>query len=174
MDTAARLSLRTDLGGDLGGDPGGKPCLRGLVAGTQIRTLDGLIPVEFLEPGDRIVTRDGARRLVAVSVLQRRMLAVVRIHASTLGHDRPERDLLLAPEQPVIIRDWRARALYGVAAAAIPASRLSDGEFIVTEVARNVNLYTLCFASEEVIYAEGLELICPAVDVPTPALVPSL
>jgi hypothetical protein len=92
------------------------------------------------------------------------MAAVVRIRATTLGHDRPERDLLLAPGQPVMIRDWRARALYGADAAAIPASRLADGEFIVTEVLRQVRLYTLHFAGEEVIYADGLEIACPAVE----------
>ncbi len=31
--------------------------------GTIIYTLDGALPVEFLVPGDRIVTRAGARRL---------------------------------------------------------------------------------------------------------------
>ena len=170
MDTGTQLSLRILAKGASLAEP---PAL-GLLAGTQVRTMDGLIPVEYLEPGDRIVTRDGARRLVAVSVLERRMAAVVRIRATTLGHDRPERDLMLAPGQPVVIRDWRARALYGVAAAAIPASRLADGEFIVTEVQRQVRLFTLCFASEEVIYADGLEITCPAVEVPAATLMPSL
>jgi Hint domain len=148
-----------------------EPEVLGLLAGTQIRTLDGLLPVEFLGPGDRIVTRAGSRRLLAVSVLQRRMARVVRIRATTLGYDRPEQDLLLAPGQLVMIRDWRARALYGVEAAAIPASRLADGEFIVTEVLRQVQLFTLRFAEDEVIYAEGLEIACPAVtaDVPVTA-----
>lgn len=156
MDTATQLSLPDMAQGD--------PSALGLLAGTQVRTLDGLMPVDYLEPGDRIVTRDGARRLVAVSVRNRRMAAVVRIRATTLGHDRPEQDLLLAPGQPVMIRDWRALALYGADAAAIPASRLADGEFIVTEVLRQVRLYTLHFAGEEVIYADGLEIACPAVE----------
>ena len=102
------------------------------------------------------------------------MSAVVRIHAATLGHHRPERDVILAPDQPVVIHDWRARALYGVEAAAIPASRLADGEFIVTEVLRHVNLFTLRFAGEEVIYAEGLEITCPAVEAPISMLATSL
>lgn len=157
MDTATQLSLPVMAQGD--------PSALGLLAGTQVRTLDGLLPVEYLEPGDRIVTRDGARRLVAVSVRNRRMAAVVRIRATTLGHDRPEQDLLLAPGQPVMIRDWRARALYGADAAAIPASRLADGEFIVTELLPQVRLYTLHFAGDEVVYADGLEIACPAVEV---------
>jgi len=141
----------------------------GVVAGTQIRTLDGLLPVEFLEPGDRIVTRSGALRLTAVSVQRRRPILLVRILATTLGHDRPEQDLLVAPGQPVLIRDWRARALYGTDAAAIPAARLVDGEFVVTELLREARLFTLRFAQDEIIYAEGLELACLAADTAEPA-----
>jgi Hint domain len=157
MDMGAELSTRSDA------MVPARPEL-GLLAGTQVRTQHGVLPVEYLEPGDRIVTRAGARRLLGVSVQQRRMAAVVRVRATTLGHDRPEQDLLLAPGQPVMIRDWRARALYGVDAAAIPAARLADGEFIVTEVLRQVRLFTLLFAEDEVIYAEGLEIACPAAE----------
>jgi hypothetical protein len=133
-----------------------------MLAGTMVRTLDGVLPVDYLTPGDRIVTRSGARRLVSVSVVLRKQIHLVRIRASTMGHDRPDQDLLLSPGQPVVIRDWRAQALYGLAAAAIPASRLADGEFICVEVHRNARLFTLRFDDEEVIYAEGLELACPA------------
>ncbi len=35
----------------------------GLPVGTVILTLEGALPVEYLEPGDRIVTRAGARVL---------------------------------------------------------------------------------------------------------------
>jgi Hint domain len=133
-----------------------------MLAGTMVRTLDGLLPVDFLTPGDRIVTRAGARRLTSISVVARKQVDLVRLRTSTLGHDRPDQDLLLSPGQPVIIRDWRAQALYGVPVAAIPAARLADGEFICVEQHRNVRLYTLRFDEDEVIYAEGLELACPA------------
>lgn len=140
----------------------GVPPAVGMLAGTMVRTLDGVLPVDYLAPGDRIVTRSGARRLVSVSVVLRKQVHLVRIRASSMGHDRPDQDLLLSPGQAVVIRDWRAQALYGVTAAAIPASRLADGEFICVEVHRNARLYTLRFEDEEVIYAEGLELACPA------------
>ena len=134
----------------------------GMLAGTMVRTLEGVLPVEYLTPGDRIVTRAGMRRLTSISVLSRKMVDLVRIRASTMGHDRPDQDLLLSPGQPVVIRDWRAQALYGVPAAAIPAARLADGEFVCLETHRQVRLFALRFDDEEVIYAEGLELACPA------------
>ncbi len=155
-------------------DQNGAQVLGGMAAGTRIRTLDGLLPVEFLEPGDRIVTRAGARRLVAVSVVPRRNLDVVRIRASTLGHDRPESDLLVGPAQGVIVRDWRARALYGADVAVIAAARLADGEFILCERLPSVRLYTLRFAEDEVIWADGLELGCPAPAAPLVQPVASL
>lgn len=140
----------------------GAPPQQGMVAGTMVRTLDGVLPVDYLTPGDRIVTRAGARRLTSISVVARKQIDLVRLRASTMGHDRPDQDLLLAPGQPVLIRDWRAQALYGAPTAAIPASRLVDGEFVSLEVHRNVRLFTLRFDEDEVVYAEGLELACPA------------
>ena len=140
----------------------GVPPTQGMLAGTMVRTLDGLLPVDFLTPGDRIVTRAGARRLTSISVVARKQVDLVRVKASTMGHDRPDQDILLSPGQPVIIRDWRAQVLYGAPVAAIPAARLADGEFVCVEVHRNVRLYTLRFDEDEVIYAEGLELACPA------------
>jgi hypothetical protein len=135
---------------------------QGILTGTMVRTLDGILPIDFLTPGDRIVTRSGARRVTLVSVVARKQVDLVRFKASTMGHDRPEQDLLVSPGQPVIIRDWRAKALYGVSVAAIPAARLADGEFVCRETHHDVRLFTLRFDEDEVIYAEGLELACPA------------
>jgi hypothetical protein len=136
----------------------------GVLAGSLVRTLDGILPVEFLEPGDRVITRSGMRRLGSVSVSLRRMLPVVRISAATQAHDRPEHDLLLAPGQPVVVRDWRARALFGQEIAVVSASRLVDGRFVVAETLTEARLFTLRFAEEEVIWAEGLEIACPAME----------
>ncbi|MGB3146199.1 MAG: Hint domain-containing protein [Paracoccaceae bacterium] len=38
----------------------------GIAAGTVLATTDGYLPVEFLEPGDRVVTRSGVQTLRAV------------------------------------------------------------------------------------------------------------
>jgi Hint domain len=145
--------------------------IAGMAAGSRVRTLEGELPVEYLVPGDRIVTRAGARRLVSISVRQARALDTVRVRASTLGHDRPESDLLLGPGQKIVVRDWRAKALYGVEVAAVPATRLADGELILRERQDVIRLFTLRFAEDEVIWAEGLELACPAVGAALPATV---
>jgi hypothetical protein len=142
----------------------------GILAGSLVRTLDGILPVEFLEPGDRVITRSGACRVGSISVSRRRMLRMIRITASTQGHDRPEHDLLLAPGQPVVIRDWRAKAVFGQPVAIIPAERLADGRFVLAETLPDAVLFTLRFAEDEVIWAEGLEIACPAMETETASI----
>ncbi|WP_176244182.1 Hint domain-containing protein [Pseudoruegeria aquimaris] len=131
----------------------------GIAHGTSILTLDGALPVEFLCPGDRLITRDtGMVRLLGVESFEATCRAV-RVGAGTLGADCPEGDTLLHPEQPVLLRDWRATALHGAARALVPAKRLVDGEFIRREARPRTRRFTaLFFEGAEVIYADGLEL----------------
>lgn len=132
----------------------------GLMQGTQVLTLDGELPVEFLEPGDRILTRAGSRRLKSVEVSLVRNARMMRLGASTLGRERPDEDLLLPAAQPVLVRDWRAKALAGTAQAMIAVSRLADGEYIRSEIVDEARIFTLGFEEEVVIYAGGLEIGC--------------
>ena len=132
----------------------------GLLPGTLLLTQDGEIPVEFLNPGDRVITRDaGLVRVDAVSRFTRR-LAAVRFAAGTLGANRPDQDLILPAGQPVLVRDWRARALFGRSQAMVRAAALIDDEFITRLDARDMTLHQLHFARAHVIYAGGLELGC--------------
>lgn len=130
----------------------------GLAFGTTVLTLEGILPVEFLTPGDRIVTRDGAQRLSSIEVTIVQNARVIRITEGTLGIDRPEGDMIVSPDQPILIRDWRAKAVFGTPTAMVPAAQLADGEYIRAEVIPEVRFYTLRFADNAVIYAGGLEL----------------
>jgi hypothetical protein len=132
----------------------------GMALGTEVMTLEGALPVEYLNPGDRVLTRSGARRLRSMAMTRIQNARVVRISEDTLGVDHPPEPVLVTRDQPILIRDWRARALYGAAQALIPARRLVDGEFIRHEVVDDLRLYTLHFDAAEVIYAGGLELEC--------------
>jgi hypothetical protein len=132
----------------------------GLCAGTQVLTLAGALPVEYLCPGDRIVTRDGARSLRDVHVRVIHDARMICVSASALGIEQPEDDLLLTPDQPILIRDWRARALKGADQAMVPAGNLLDGEYIYATTVPEQRLFVLEFATAAVIYAGGLELAC--------------
>ncbi|MBJ2150877.1 Hint domain-containing protein [Paracoccus sp. IB05] len=132
----------------------------GLTVGTTVLTLDGALPVQFLAPGDRVITRSGAKILKSIKVSVMRDAGMIRVSASALGHDRPEADCFLAPGQRIILRDWRAKALYGQEVAMVEAQRLCDGDYIRSETVSEIRLFTLTFDGDEVIYANGMELLC--------------
>ncbi|MEJ6388016.1 Hint domain-containing protein [Gymnodinialimonas ulvae] len=156
---SARLDMADATGSPFGQMVGGlSECGAGLAPGTQVLTLDGALPVEFLTPGDRIITRRGAR---AVQAVTRHLLPAgstrIRISASALG-GHPSNDIIIMPDQRVLVRDWRAQALWGTDCAAIPAARLVDGTFIRTETGAEQIMLSLYFGAPEILYADGLEL----------------
>jgi hypothetical protein len=133
----------------------------GIVAGSIIFTSDGEIPVEYLSPGDRVVTRDsGMVELRAIS--SRRITApAVAIKAGSLGHTRPEHNVILPAAQHVLVRDWRAQSMFGTPHAIVQAGQLIDNEFITDLGAREMVLFHMTFAKTHVIYADGLEISVP-------------
>ncbi|GAB5446792.1 Hint domain-containing protein [Gymnodinialimonas sp.] len=133
-------------------------CEAGLAPGTTVLTMDGAIPVEFLNPGDRIITRRGVRKLKAVMrhTLPEGTPRVV-VSADALG-GKPANEITLMPGQRVLIRDWRAQALWGKDIAAPQAARLVDGDFIRTETSGPQIMLSLYLGAPEILYADGLEL----------------
>ena len=81
----------------------------GVLQGTKVLTLDGEIPVDFLEIGDRVLTCAGASVLKSIEISVVTNARMIRISASTLGQERPEEDVLVPATQMVLVRDWRAR-----------------------------------------------------------------
>ncbi len=135
----------------------------GLAQGTRVMTMDGAIPVEFLSPGDRIITRAGVRTLTRVDVCEYDAAQACHISASVLGHDKPEADVTVGPATPIYLRDWRAKALYGRSQVLVHAGRLADGEFVSIEDAPGkTRFFSLVFETQQVFYAEGLEIASAA------------
>ena len=134
----------------------------GIAAGAIIYTKDGALPVEYLCPGDRIITRDAGLVTLRAVDWRRGRVDRVRIRRGVLGHLRPLRDTEIPADQGVLIRDWRAQALFGAAQAVVPAARLVDGAHVTDEGAGEMTLFTLRFDRPHVIYADGLELAAAA------------
>lgn len=133
----------------------------GLCAGTIVLTMKGEMPVEALQFGDRIITRDTGMATLRALKTTPAVTKLVTIKAGTLGNTRPDKDMSVAPDTLILIRDWRAQALFGKAQAAVPASRLIDGEYVVTQASdAPATLYTLDFGADHVIYADGVEICC--------------
>jgi len=131
----------------------------GLPMGTTIYTLAGALAVEALYPGDRVITRDAGAQ-VLLDIRRHRVPAgtpMVRVTGDALG-GKPTQDTVLPGAQRVLIRDWRAQALYGTPAARVPLSRLVDGEYLRWTDDGPDALLSLHFAHPHIIYANGLEL----------------
>ncbi len=135
----------------------------GICAGTTIMTLDGEMPVEHLNPGDRIITRDSGMAILREIKATKVKAHAIRIKAGSLGHTRPDRDMVVMPGTQLHIRDWRAEALFGQSAALVEASRLVDGEYLAETNLREVTTYTLTFDRQHILYADGMEIASAAV-----------
>jgi len=134
----------------------------GLVAGTLLLTADGEMPVEYLSPGDRIITRNAGYVPLRAIQSMRVTEEAVKIAAGSLGDSKPTHHVMLPASQMVLVRDWRARALRGAAQAVMPAGCLIDDEFITSLGLRDMTLVRLGFDAPHVVYADGLELSVPA------------
>ncbi len=127
-------------------------------SGTIVLTLEGEMPVEFLSAGDRIITRNtGTARLTGIRQWSETQQAV-RFAPGSLGDTRPDCALILPADQRLLIRDWRAKALFGTPQAVVEARALIDGEFIRDLGAQDLQLTELQFDRPRVVYAGGLEL----------------
>ncbi|MBR9892396.1 hypothetical protein GYB14_11910 [bacterium] len=138
--------------------------LNALIAGTVVLTLEGAIPVEYLSPGDRVITRDSGTAMLSAIHSRKQRMKLVAIRAGTLGNSRPDSDAVLPATQEILVRDWRAKTLFGAERALVPAERLADGEFIRVIGTREVSVVELCFDAPHILYADGLELASAVVE----------
>lgn len=131
------------------------PCF---VAGTLIRTPDGEVPVETLEPGDLVITKDDGpqplrwigRRTVAAEA----SFAPIRIAANTFGNHR---ELLLSPLHRVLIRDCLAELLFAEPEVLVAARDLVNDRSVRRVEGGIVEYVHILFERHQVVISEGLE-----------------
>ncbi len=130
------------------------PCF---VAGTMIRTDRGDIPVERLNVGDMVRTRDDG--LQAIRWIGRRVvpaegkMAPVQIAANTLGEHRT---LSVSPLHRVLVRNSHAELLFGSSEVLIAAKDLIDGRAIRQVCGGMVEYVHLLFDRHQVVWSNGL------------------
>ncbi len=131
----------------------------GLLGGCNVLTMHGYVPIADLSVGDRIITRNGLRVLRELSVTTHTFRAI-SVGKGTLGYSRPTTEMLMAPDQEGMVRDWRAEVLFGRDAVIIPIERMVDGKYIAQEdELKDHCVFELRFDGEEVFYADGVEII---------------
>jgi hypothetical protein len=136
-----------------------------LPRGTPVMTLAGEMPVEHVVAGDRVVTRSGAMRVEGVEGRAAARVAMIRISARALGHDRPDQDLLLPADQTLLVRGWRARMLFDADQAVVPVSRLIDGTHVRKAARADLWLIRLTLPRAAVLQVGGLDIPTQSVPV---------
>lgn len=125
-------------------------------AGTRIETENGPVEVQYLQPGDMIMTRDeglqeltwtGARRVDALGDL-----APVVISKGALGNDR---ELVVSPQHRMLIEGWQAELWFGETEVFVKAKDLVNNETIYIREGGKVNYHHILFDNHQVVFAEG-------------------
>ncbi|AZV79066.1 hypothetical protein EBB79_15095 [Parasedimentitalea marina] len=132
--------------------------MTGLVRDTVVLTRSGEVLVQHIQADHHIVTRDAGLVRVQIVVHQHVMSPTISVAAGSLGDTRPEHEMILPANQQILIRDWRAQALFGCNQALVPASSLVDGEYICHQGQQMLDLYSVHLERLHVIYAGGLEV----------------
>ncbi|WP_238364659.1 Hint domain-containing protein [Mesobacterium pallidum] len=143
---------------DPGQTVGTGPCINALLSGSCVYAQDGELPVDYLVPGDRLITRDAG--MVTLRDIRMHLLQTecIRMRAGALGQRKSGQILRLLASQQVLVRDRRARLGFGRATAMVAARDLVDNQTILPEGRRLVRVYELDFGEPHVIYADGLEV----------------
>jgi len=129
-------------------------------ADSIVLTLAGEKRAGDLQSGDKVITRDSGTAIVRAVHRDTQVTDAVLIKAGSFGHRRPPEDAIIPANAQVLIRDWRAQALFGRVQATAPARRLVDGEFITLLPAWDMETVQLTFDRPHVLYVGGLELVC--------------
>lgn len=149
----------------------------GLEGSAFVRTPCGSRRIEFLRPGDLIVTRDNGlqpvrmiwtRTVTAAEIAADPSLAPVRFKSRAIGPMMPQRDLLLAPDHRVLVPGWRLADVADDCPCLLAAreiSEVSDAGFIDKNHSE-ITFYNVLFEDHQVFTANGLpvESYLPSVD----------
>ncbi len=122
--------------------------LAGMAGSTRVITPEGEVAINALRRGDRVITRAGAMRMIVAEARHARV-APIRIAAGALGPGLPSSDLLVGPAT----RIWLPRQ-----PKPFEARRLVDGAQVTEEPPRGMTLWTLVFATPQVVQADGIEV----------------
>ena len=130
------------------------PCF---VRGTRIRTDRGDVPVEGLQVGDLIQTRDhglqpirwiGSRRVAAEG-----RFAPVVIEAGTFGHHGR---LVVSPQHRILLTHWMAEVMFGEDEVLVAAKDLVNDCSVRSMPGGEVDYFHLLFDQHQIVWSEGL------------------
>ncbi|MEM8977900.1 MAG: Hint domain-containing protein [Pseudomonadota bacterium] len=126
--------------------------------GARIATPTGLRPACSLRPQDRVVCRNSGALRVESCATAKEIGALCKISLSAYACQPLARALVLPGDQHLVLRDWRATALFNRSEANVRVERLIDGDLIRQVPPNPAPFVLLNFSAPVILYAEGLEL----------------
>lgn len=138
------------------------PCF---TPGTKIRTLQGLVPIEHLQVGDRVLTRDNGyqpirwistRHLSAATLAQHPNLGAITFKAGCFGDGLPERDTTVSPQHRMLINSPQVELYFGENEALVAAKHMlgMDGVTLADRSSGQTYVHVM-FAQHEIINGDG-------------------
>lgn len=132
--------------------------------GTLIATPSGPCTIETLRPGDSVMTRDngvqkivwaGARALDFTELGRASHLGPVLISQGSLGDGLPESDMLVAPNQRILVKSGRSMLAFDGHEALVAAKHLENCRTIRGVPMLGVTYIHVMCARHEVVLANG-------------------
>lgn len=138
------------------------PCF---TPGTMILTARGEVPVERLEPGDLVQTRDGGAQRIRwvgrkdlglADLVMAPALWPVLIPAGALGPGLPARTMRVSPQHRVLLEGPRAEMLFGEAEVLVAAVHLVGHNGIRRDMPAGVSYIHLLLDAHEILCSDGI------------------
>jgi hypothetical protein len=132
--------------------------------GTLISTAKGMRPVEDIQVGERLITRDngfkelawvGRKNLDFRQLRQTPNLCPVTISAGSLGNGLPLADMTVSPNHRVFMLSAENRVLFDEAEVLIPARKLVGLPGITQDMPKSVSYIHLMCEEHELILSDG-------------------
>ncbi|MEM9716023.1 MAG: Hint domain-containing protein [Pseudomonadota bacterium] len=127
------------------------------VKGSEILTPDGYVPIESLNAGDPVLTRDcGVQPILWIGssyVSGLFEMAPIRIEAGKFG---AEKDILISPNHRIALATSLAEILLDTNEFLVPAKRLLDVQGVSRERRKTVEYYHILFGQHQLVNSSGL------------------
>lgn len=138
------------------------PCF---TPGIMIATVDGLRPVEELQAGDSIFTKDhgvqeirwvGHKTVPQEALEEAPFLAPIHIEKGALGNALPDKDMYLSPNHRVLVSAPDLELMFGQSEVLVAAKHLTNLQGVSQVKPHSVTYIHIMFDRHEIVWSDGV------------------
>ncbi|PCH93561.1 MAG: hypothetical protein COB84_09090 [Rhodobacteraceae bacterium] len=123
---------------------------------TMIETAAGMVAVQDLAVGDKVVTKDNGlqelRWIGSRKVAAKGNVAPILIKAGAMANTT---DLMVSPQHRMLVEGWKAELLFGEREVLAAAKHLVNNDTIFVQEGGNVEYFHMLFDTHEIVFANG-------------------